>query len=127
MKPRSPKDPHPLESLSTMRRRRFLSLAAFASTSVVAVGVAGTALPAEAEAAEPQPQPQPHKIDADTGWPVFQGAHPPQGFKRSHAPCDHGEYVDVPQVAATESLDEVRILKPPYQHADWHRPIGAKR
>ncbi|HZM82673.1 MAG TPA: hypothetical protein VFC19_43705 [Candidatus Limnocylindrales bacterium] len=116
---------HPLETVSSMRRRRFLGLAAFAGTSVIGVGVAG--LPAEAaQPVSSEPEQQLHTIDKDTGWPIFSGAQPPEGYERHYLPCDHGQYVDVPVQAVTHSLEGVTVLHPPYRHEDWHRIPGGK-
>jgi hypothetical protein len=121
MKHDPPTEPHPLEPLGNLRRRRFLTLAAFASTSVVAVGVAA-ASPAQAA-----PQPQPHAIDADTGWPVFPEVKPPNGYTRTYLPCDDGDYVDVPNAAMSRARDNAAVLRPPFRLADWNRAIGGQR
>jgi hypothetical protein len=128
--PQSPNDQHPLESLSSIERRKFLGLAAFASASVIGVGVASSAAPAPAEAAEadtaPQPAPPPpYTIDRDTGWPIFEGSAPPAGYVRHHLPCDQNEYVDVPD-NVSKPAGGVTIVEPPYQHADWHRVSGGQ-
>jgi hypothetical protein len=133
MKPFPPEDQHPLESVSSMRRRRFLGLAAFAGTSVIGVGVTGAAAAAaspdstDPAAAAPEPQ-QLHTIDKDTGWPIFSGAQPPKGYERHHLPCDPAQYVDVPVAAAAEAHSNpytgVTVLHPPYRHEDWHRVSG---
>lgn len=98
-----------------MRRRKFLGLAAFAGTTVIGVGVVAAAPAAASAPSTVEPDKQLHTIDKDTGWPIFGGAQPPEGYERHYLPCDSGQYVDVPVAAVNHSLDGVTVLHPPYK------------
>lgn len=110
MNPRPEPQVHPLEAMDGMQRRRFLSLAAFASAAVVGVGVAGpvtSAAAADTDAAV-------LGYDPESGWPIFAGTRPPAGYVRQRPPCGHLDYVDIPRQALRQNSRPVAVLRPPY-------------
>jgi hypothetical protein len=98
-----------LDRTDLMPRRRFLSFAAFTSSSVVA-SMAVLRVP---EVVSAEADAEPDIIGHEYGFPIFAGDSPPEGYVRSHLPCAPAEYVDVP-------IEEFRSPKePPVEILDF--------